>query len=114
MFTRNPSGNSDPAQQSTLSADQVQEFARKASWQVHCDDTRAHRARCLDGRYKPGAGVIAMPGADRWRIGTRLAGPPWIYGKTGREITTKDLCQTVFGVVGGASNFSYHTDRMSL
>src|SRR5438045_607761 len=48
----------------TLTSKQVAEFAAKARWQVHCDDTRAHRARCLDGRYKPGAGVIAMPGAD--------------------------------------------------
>jgi hypothetical protein len=44
-----------------LTSKQVEEFAGKARWQVHCDDTRAHRARCLDGRYKPGAGVIAMP-----------------------------------------------------
>jgi hypothetical protein len=39
---------------------------------------------------------------------------PWIYGKTGKEISTEELCQTVFGVVGGAPNFSYHTDRISL
>jgi hypothetical protein len=35
----------------TLTSKQVAEFAAKARWQVHFDDTRAHRARCLDGRY---------------------------------------------------------------
>jgi hypothetical protein len=41
-----------------LSYRQVEEFARKVRWEVRCDDPRAHRSRCLDGRYKPGAGVI--------------------------------------------------------
>lgn len=98
----------------TLTAKQVEEFAAKARWQVHCDDTRARRARCLDGRYKPGAGVIAMPGADVGVLALGLMAASWIYGKTGKEMVMEEVRQTIFGVVGGAANFSYHTDRLSL
>src|SRR6185436_18347834 len=95
-------------------AAQVEEFARKARWQVHCDDMRAHRARCLDGRYKPGAGVIAMPGADIGVLACALIVAKWFAKRFDRTIAADDLREVVCGVVGGMPNFSYHTDRPSL
>src|SRR5262245_3507405 len=97
-----------------LTSKQVEEFARKARWQIHCDDARAHRARCLDGRYKPGAGVIAMPGADAGVLAVALAALPALGEGIAASIGADHLTQIVFGVVGGMSNFSYHTDRPSL
>jgi hypothetical protein len=97
-----------------LTLQQVDEFARKARWQVHCGDARAHRARCLDGRYKPGAGVIAMPGADIGVLAIAFAGVSSLPDHVGGIIDAEQLAAIVFGVVGGMLNFSYHTDRPSL
>jgi hypothetical protein len=98
----------------TLTARQVHEFACKARWEVHCEDTRANRSRCLDGRYKPGAGVIAMPGADAGLLAIGLIGARWIADTCGRAIDDNDLTALVLRVVGGKPNFSFHTDRASL
>jgi len=103
-----------PPRRPVLTFKQVDEFARKARWQVRCDDARAHRARCLDGRYKPGAGVIAIPGADTGVLAIALAGVASFSAHGSRTIDAEQLAEIVFGVVGGMPNFSYHTDRPSL
>jgi hypothetical protein len=97
-----------------LAARQIYEFANKARWEVRREDPRAHRSRCLDGRYKPGAGIIAMPGADAGLLAIGLLGAQWIARVHGRAIEPPALCALVLGVVGGRQNFSYHTDRAAL
>jgi hypothetical protein len=93
---------------------QVEEFARKARWEVRCDDPRAHRSRCLDGRYKPGAGVIAMPGADAGLLAIGLAAMREMHSRCGSVMSRAELTNITLHVVGGKQNFSYHTDRTSL
>jgi hypothetical protein len=116
MFTpvRSRMDQPGPPRRPDLSSKEVEEFARKARWQVHSDDTRAHRARCLDGRYKPGAGVIAMPGADVGVLAIALAAGRWLEERFSKSVGAEELRHAVFGVVGGMGNFSYHTDRASL
>jgi hypothetical protein len=97
-----------------LTARQIYEFANKARWEVRCDDPRAHRSRCLDGRYKPGAGIIAMPGADAGLLAIGLLGAQWTTRMHGQAIEPHELCELVLDVVGGKQNFSYHTDRVAL
>jgi hypothetical protein len=96
-----------------LSPAQVEEFARKARWEVRRDDFRARRSRCLDGRYKPGAGVIAMPGADAGLLAIALAATGSKPSFGAAELSPADVCAIVYESIGGAHNFSYHTDRVS-
>jgi hypothetical protein len=99
---------------STLNRRQVAEFARKARWEVRADDPRAHRSRCLDGRYKPGAGVIAMPGADAGLLAIGIAALREMRARRWSVMSRADVIDVTLQVVGGKGNFSYHTDRASL
>lgn len=95
----------------TLSRSRVDEFVRKARWQVRSNDPRLRRARCLDGRYMPGAGVIAMPGADVGLLAIAHAAAPVVGEMLGRKSSAEEIAQAVLDAVGGPANFSYHTDR---
>jgi hypothetical protein len=92
---------------------QVKEFALKARWEVRHGDYRARRSRCLDGRYKPGAGVIAMPGADAGLLAIAMVATQLTPSYGGARLSIEELNSVVFEAVGGKHNFSYHTDRVS-
>jgi hypothetical protein len=102
-----------PELRRALTLKQIEEFASKARWEVRQEDMRANRSRCMDGRYKPGAGVIAMPGADAGLLAIGLVAAQRIAKRFGETIPDQELCEIVFGAIGGRNNFSYHTDRMS-
>lgn len=70
----------DEARSITLSRSRVDAFVRKARWQVRGNDRRLRGARRLDGRYVPGAGVIAMPGADVGLLAIAHAAAPLAVG----------------------------------
>jgi hypothetical protein len=106
MIRKRPISGGVP-EENELTPTQIEEFAHKARWEVRQEDMRANRSRCMDGRYKPGAGVIAMPGADVGLLAIGLVAAESIARRSGRTVPDQELYEIVFDAIGGRSNFSY-------
>lgn len=89
----------------SVKIDEAEIYVGMAS--VHLDSS-AHLARCVDGRYKisKGVPVIAKAGADSGDV-MILFGALNLLGKS---LPNETVLQIVVDTVGGAQNFSWHTD----
>lgn len=90
-----------------LSEKEVNDLIAENRYKV--DPSRKFISRCIDGRYKneEGLAVQAFPGADVGELAMVLSASR----SYGFEIDREKVFATLVEVLGGESNFSFHTDE---
>lgn len=105
-----------PERPKPLSQEEAESFVKRGLRPAKPEEMHA---RCVDGRYEPGAGVISMAGGDLGLLAVGYAAMDTLSGR-GISISRDTMKDAVLKVIGGGDRgkgiekFHYHTDEESI